>query len=151
MRITDDPLYREWELLLLEDQFKSLTAVIIKGNPKRITKETYNGIYEDLKEELEGLGIEVTLDEGKPYTTPDKADIWIGHSRGVDRLRFAPKGTLTIKIGSNDEDSLNHPDEVTVENPEDYNSLTSEEKSKHLTLHPSVVQGIKDKIKAKFG
>jgi hypothetical protein len=127
-----------------------LTAVIIKGNPKRITDETYGGLYEDLKGVLEGMGIKTTLDEGKPYTSPQDADIWIGHSRGVDRLRFAPEGTLTIKIGADDEDSLNHPGEITSPNPEDYDELSDEEKSRHLTLHPSVAQEVEARIRERF-
>lgn len=129
---------------------KKLTAVIIKGNPKRITKKTYKGIYEDLKKFLEKLGLEVFFDDGSPYTTPPIADIWIGHSRGVDRLKFAPKETLTIKIGSHDTDAINHPEEVTSSDPKDYDKLTNEQKTKHLTLHHSVAQKIKQDIERRF-
>jgi hypothetical protein len=128
----------------------SLTAVIVKGNPARDTPGTYGGIYEDLKEFLEEMNIKVSFDAGEPYTTPKDADIWIGHSRGVDRLRFAPEGTLTIKIGSHDEDALNHPEEITSSDPDDYDDLSNDEKRKHLVLHPSVAEKIREKIKKEF-
>lgn len=130
---------------------KHLTAVIIKGNPNRITLQTYGGLYEELSSELEKKGIEIiAIDEGAPYTTPPKADIWIGHSRGIDRLQFAPEGTLTIKLGSVEPDSINHPQEITSSNPDDYDALTDEQKRFHLTLHPEMTQKIIKKINDHF-
>ena len=124
-----------------------LKAVIIKGNPKRILS---NQIYDDLKKLLENLGMEVIFDDGEPYTKPPKSDIWIGHSRGVDRLQFAPKDTLTIKLGSSDKDALNHPDEVISSNPDDFDTLSQKQKQAHVTLHPSVANAIEKKIQERF-
>ena len=135
---------------MLKKDKEKLTAVIIKGNPERITPKIYKGIYEDLKKFLEKMNIEVSLSESTPYTIPPSANIWIGHSRGVDKLQFAPKETLTIKLGSQDIDSLNHPEEITSFNPQDYDKLTDEQKSKHLVLHPIVVEKIKNKIEKNY-
>ena len=67
---------------------KNKTAVIIKGNPKFIdNNKDADSFYEEIKSFLEDLGFEVSFDKGEPYTSPDKADLWIGHSRGADRLR----------------------------------------------------------------
>lgn len=135
---------------MLQKDNKKITAVIIKGNTKRITPQIYKGIYEDLKKILEEMNIQVSLSESEPYTTPPFADIWIAHSRGVDRLQFAPKKTLTIKMGSPDKDALNHPEEITSLNPEEFDKLTDEQKSKHLVLHPMVAQKIKNKIEKTY-
>jgi len=129
---------------------KKLSAVIIKGNPERITKNTYKGIYEDVKKILEEMNIDVFFNEGRPHTTPPAADIWIGHSRGVDRLQYASKDILTIKLGSYDTDALNHPDEIVSSDPQNFDKLSDEQKSKHLTLHPSVALEIRKKIQKRF-
>jgi len=63
------------------------SAVIIKGNPKYL--KGHEGFYNEIKNFLESLGYSVTLDPGTPNTSPPKADLWIGHSRGADRLEGA--------------------------------------------------------------
>jgi GNAT superfamily N-acetyltransferase len=91
------------------------TAVIIKGNPDaRVErgKELADAFYAELKATLESEGFHVSFDPGLPHTSPKKADVWLGHSRGVDRLRFAPKGTITIAVGSGIEDAINHPEDA---------------------------------------
>src|SRR3989344_6468645 len=92
------------------------TAVIIKGNPKLVEgNERANAFYESLKVFLESLDFEVSFDSGEPYTQPPHADVWIGHSRGSDRLRFALPEVITIGLGvpesrgSTDFPVVNHP------------------------------------------
>ena len=76
------------------------SAIIIKGNPKFISdNKDAEKFYNNLKVFLEDLNYSVTFDAGLPYTVPIFADLWVGHSRGSDRLRFAPNKTKTIAIG----------------------------------------------------
>ena len=87
-----------------------LTTVIIKGNPKFVAgNPAADDFYQEIKAFLENIGYVVTLDPGEPYTSPPPADLWIGHSRGVDRLRFAPPETKTLAFGSSLPGSVNHP------------------------------------------
>ena len=97
------------------------TAVIIKGNPALVAEnERADSFYKELGSFLEELGFSVKFDPGEPYTSPEPADLWIGHSRGADRLRFAPLGTIVIGIGvpESTEDTsfpvVNHPDDETT-------------------------------------
>jgi hypothetical protein len=94
------------------------TVVIIKGNPRYIANnERADRFYEDLHSFFSDLNYQVFFDAGEPYTIPSKADLWVGHSRGADRLRFAPKGTVIVGIGvpptedSVDFPIINHPDD----------------------------------------
>lgn len=94
---------------------KKLTAIIIKGNPKFIDRNIQaDRFYKRIKNFLETLGYEVKVDNGEPYTCPEKADLWIGHSRGSDRLRFAPKGTHILAFGSSSKNAINHPKDNSV-------------------------------------
>lgn len=86
---------------------KKLIAIIIKGNPKYITnpkiKPLADKFYDEIKSMLEQLGYIVKFDDGLPYTLPDtNAVIWIGHSRGNDRLKYAPKNIITIALDTKD-------------------------------------------------
>lgn len=89
---------------------RAQTAVIIHGNPKYTQ---YNAqaarLYERVESHLKRRGFDVIHDAGEPYTVPPPADVWIGHSRGEDRLRFAPDGTKTIAMGSATPGSVTHP------------------------------------------
>ena len=91
------------------------TAVIIKGNPLYIEgNEKATLFYHELALFLQSLGFETTFDAGEPYTQPQVADVWIGHSRGADRLRFAPVGKKVIGIGVPESEQntfliVNHP------------------------------------------
>lgn len=97
------------------DAMAQLTAIIIKGNPKFIEGNSdADNFYREIQLFLEAHGYQVSFDNGEPYTSPEKADLWIGHSRGVDRLRFAPEGTSLLKFGSSDEDAINHPDDSSL-------------------------------------
>ena len=102
------------ELEKMAESSHKKQAVIIKGNPDHILASgTSPGLtrrfHGKLRKILESEGYQVSWDLGLPYTTPKAADVWIGHSRGADRLRFAPKGTTTIAIGSDTAGAINHP------------------------------------------
>jgi hypothetical protein len=94
---------------------KGLSAVIIKGNPY-YTKygrdaDKYKKYYKDIASLLREAGYtDISYDDGEPGTEPRKADLWLGHSRGADRLRFAPKGTKTLKIDDYEEGGENYSD-----------------------------------------
>jgi hypothetical protein len=94
---------------------KGLSAVIIKGNPY-YTKygrdaDKYKKYYKDIASLLREAGYtDISYDDGEPGTEPRKADLWLGHSRGADRLRFAPKGTKTLKIDDYEEGGDNYSD-----------------------------------------
>lgn len=94
----------------------TFSAVIIKGNPKFIEDDIdADNFYKEIGAYLETLNYEVSFDTGEPYTSPKNAALWIGHSRGVDRLRFAPKDTYVLAFGSSHKDGVNHPDDNSVE------------------------------------
>ena len=130
-------LLENWRKYLNENA-KGLTAVIIKGNPKYISN--HNDFYEEIKSFLEGLGYEVSFDEGAPMTSPPKADLWIGHSRGSDRLVDAvpeyAKAVLAIGVPDPTNQpfpAINHPDdqpEVGKEPSESHFVFTVEMKNK---------------------
>ncbi|MGA1354052.1 MAG: NUDIX domain-containing protein [Candidatus Limnocylindrus sp.] len=77
-------------------------AVIIEGNPfytRGRDAENYRRYYNEIKEQVHAAGYDdVIFDEGADYTVPPSADLWVGHSRGADRLRFAPSSTRTLDI-----------------------------------------------------
>lgn len=92
-------------------------AVIIRGNPKFITgNPKADAFYAKLQKHLEQKGYQVQQDAGEPLTVPPKADVWLGHSRGSDRLRFAPEGTSTIALGTRE--GITHPKDTNL-NPGD--------------------------------
>ena len=86
---------------------KKPLAVIIKGNPKYIDnpkiKPLADKFYSEIKSILEQLGYIVNFDDGLSYTLPDtNAAVWIAHSRGISRLRYAPKNIVTIALDTAD-------------------------------------------------
>ena len=90
---------------------KRKKAVIIKGNPYYLEQGPdtagYAAYYKDIENELRSAGYDdVVYDRGEPMTLPPPADLWVGHSRGASRLRFAPKGTKTLNI-TEYEDGIN--------------------------------------------
>lgn len=109
-----------------------MQAIIIKGNPRYIEGNRYaEAFYRELESFLTGLGYEVSFDPGEPYTTPPPADLWVGHSRGAGRLKFAPKGTRTLALGTIE--GVYHPEDASVNDfsivPDKYHyMLTSEMK-----------------------
>lgn len=78
----------------------SRKAIIIKGNPTYIKDNAdADKFYSQIEALLKELGYDVGFDAGEPHTVPDEdADLWIGHSRGADRLRFAPSKTRTVRL-----------------------------------------------------
>ena len=108
--------------LLQRGQEKSagLTAVVIHGNPEYVEgvdKERADRFYAHLARKLERRGYAVSHDAGKEYTSPPKADLWVGHSRGSDRLRFAGKGTTAVAMGDRKSTRLNSSHEFVSRMP----------------------------------
>lgn len=90
---------------------KKPTAVIIKGNPKYIrSNPDADRFYAELAAHLRDNGYDVSFDAGKAYTSPPAADLWVGHSRGTDRLRFAPETTRTVALGV--PGGICHPEDI---------------------------------------
>jgi hypothetical protein len=92
-------------LTILEKQ--KPIAVIVTGNPKYLENEKVKSLadkfYNEIEVILKDKGYEVVRDSGKEYTEPTHtAKVWIGHSRGIDRLRFAPDDITTIPLQTND-------------------------------------------------
>jgi len=119
-----------------------LIAVIIKGNPRFIKNKRAQKFYKEIASYLKDKGCSVKFNAGKPYTTPPKADIWIGHSRGADRLRFAPKGTKTLAFGSKLPKAINHPKD-DVETP--YHLINKEPSKYHYIFTDKMKKAI-DKL-----
>ena len=99
-----------------EDDASPVRVVVIQGNPKYIRgNPKAKEFYLDIKAYIEKQGGIVSFDPGEPMTIPKvKADIWIGHSRGCDRLRFAPDGVKTIALGSSDKNAINDPEDNAI-------------------------------------
>jgi hypothetical protein len=78
----------------------SQKAVIIKGSPRYIENNPKaDKFYEELAKILSNSGYETSYDAGEPYTIPDEtAQLWIAHSRGQDRLQYAPESVKTLAI-----------------------------------------------------
>lgn len=119
-----------------EKKASTRTAVLITGNPKFIKNNSRaDQFYNDIERHLQDHGYSVTRDPGDDYTEPAKADLWVGHSRGEGRLRFAPEGTRTVAIGVNAPGAINHPDDVLdghrtgVAPPDAHYQLTDEMKT----------------------
>jgi len=88
------------KLTLLEN-FDRHTAVIIKDDPDVINKDQYaDDFYFEVQRYLERSGYQVTMVENYPGIPIVRADVWIGHANGQERLKEAPEGTLTVKIGN---------------------------------------------------
>lgn len=84
-------------------------AIIITGNPKYLRQPKIRPLAQEFYDEIQKLlaekGYVVEFDPGKPYTSPKMyAAVWIGHSRGIDRLRFAKGSTKTIALQTKDRD-----------------------------------------------
>ncbi len=117
------------------------TAVIIQGNPELIEDNLDAGVfYAELTDFLTELGFEVFLDPGAEFTSPQEANVWIGHSRGADRLRFAPAGTMVIGIGV----PQNLGDEGSEENIFPIVNHPEDEMVKRLFRDGEVVEGKSD-------
>jgi superfamily II DNA or RNA helicase len=114
------------------------TAVIIRGNPKFVANNAAaEAFYAKLQKHMEQQGYEVTQDAGEPHTVPAAANVWLGHSRGVDRFRFAPDGTRTIGLGA--PGGINHPDDTAME-PGDVPTAA------HYKLTPAMIKALKEQL-----
>ena len=114
------------------------TAVIIRGNPKFIADNpAAEDFYAKLQKHMEQQGYSVTQDAGEPHTAPPAANVWLGHSRGVDRFRFAPEGTRTIGLGA--PDGINHPDDTAMK-PGDVPTAA------HYKLTPEMLAALSAKL-----
>tara|TARA_B100000123_G_C25739526_1_gene433123 strand:- start:979 stop:1404 length:426 start_codon:yes stop_codon:yes gene_type:complete len=113
---------------------KNITAVVIKGNPKYLSKfpDQSRKFYNDIRDFLVSLGYKVSFDEGKPFTQPKKANIWVAHSRAADRLRYAPDGTKTIAFGSI---PMKGDSWKTINHPEDNKELNSDQEYEPTEEH----------------
>lgn len=111
-----DKIDTDYIHLAKDDRIKTSakqTAVIITGNPKFIAENTEaESFYDQIQRHLENHGFRVSRDPGNDFTEPPAADLWVGHSRGEGRLRFAPSGTRTVAIGVDVPGAVNHPDDV---------------------------------------
>ena len=99
------------------------------------------------------LGYSVSFDDGKPHTTPPIADLWIGHSRGCDRLQYAPKHTRTLAINGIHPvcstprgdclGEINNPDDITVSS-----SWTPDQgvNDAHFIMTPSMVRELVSRV-----
>jgi hypothetical protein len=93
---------------------ESLTAQLITGNPAFIENNPNAAAYYDAIEAyLKEKGVTVGRDPGEEFTVPPAANLWLGHSRGVSRLPYAPEGTDTLRFGA--KDGINHPDDTLLE------------------------------------
>lgn len=123
----------------LAQHLQGKSAVIIKGNPKYTGLDIAKAFYSDLEDFLVDQGFTVHVDDGSTESVPPEADVWIGHSRGIDKLTDAPDGTMVIKMGlPGEEDTINHPkdDAKPGEQPNKY----------HFVLTPEMKEQLKTKI-----
>lgn len=101
-------------------------AYIIKGNPKIVTNDPrYDAFYSLIKQRLEGKGLSVGFDPGEEYTVPPGGKYWLGHSRGLSRLRHAPAGVATLRLDDYEDPAMqqatrNRPDGWSNPGPEHY-------------------------------
>ena len=122
----------DWYKMAKKEEAKS--AVIIKGNPRYVNNnDMAKRFYAEIEKYLKSKGFSVKMDSGKEYTQPPTANLWIGHSRGVDRLRFAPKGTHTLSFGV--EGGINHPKDKSLkkgDKPDKYHYIFTDDMKKAI-------------------
>ena len=110
------------------------TAVIVKGNPRWTEgahKDVSRQFYDAMTALLQDQGYGVSEDPGEPFTQPVDANLWVGHSRGIDRLRFAPATTRTVSV-----DDYQVPFDFDPNDP-DWNPPDS-----HYALTPELAQAL---------
>ena len=132
-------LVENWKRFINEKKEKK-SAVIIKGNPKYLKNR--GDFYDEIKEFLENLGYSVKFDAGLPKTSPPKADLWIGHSRGADRLEGAVPDYAKAVLGFGVPDSENQPFPV-INHENDKSAVGKEPTDDHFIF----TDEMKDKIK----
>lgn len=79
-------------------------AVVIKGNPAYLKKykKWSDAFYSEIESILVDRGLEVSFDPGLPFTVPKEAEVYVAHSRGLDRLRFVDPRSIRIALETND-------------------------------------------------
>lgn len=115
------PEFMNWAI---ESVSEKPLAVVVMGNPKYIEdprlKTLATALYCQIKMFLQ-VKYTVKFDAGEPFTHPDiHAKLWVGHSRGIDRLRFAPKGVKTIELQTQDHDQVYASDDERGRDPLHY-------------------------------
>ena len=135
----DKKLVENWKRFINEKKEKK-SAVIIKGNPKYLKNRV--DFYDEIKEFLESLGYSVKFDDGLPKTSPPKADLWIGHRRGADRLEGAVPdyATAVLGIGVPDPEEQSFP---VINHENDKPAVDKEPTDDHFIF----TDEMKDKIK----
>jgi hypothetical protein len=83
------------------------SAILIKGNPAYTNTPQAKKFYNEILQMVREKNYTVKAVDPKDYTLPPKADLWIGHSRGTERLTYADKQTKTVALGSHG--GINHP------------------------------------------
>jgi len=81
-----------------------MRAVIIRSKHEHKKSEDF---YQSIRKLLESEGFDVQFDDGEPNTVPNEAELWVGHSTGARRLRFAPDDTHTVALGT--KQGISHP------------------------------------------
>ena len=107
--------------VLYKEAAKTPLAIIVKGNPKFTTdpkvSHLASSFYSDIRTKLETRGYKVEMDDGKDFTIPNiNASLWVGHSRGIGRLRFAPDTVKTYALQTKNELDGLHPDHYLLSN-----------------------------------
>lgn len=119
----------------MHQQTRKPSAVIIKGNPDYITgNKDATKFYNDLADFIRSKDFSVTFDKGKDHTMPTKADLWIGHSRGASRCRFAPEDQKTVMLGA--PGGVNHPLDISMskwETPNLFHYMITNEMKKAIS------------------
>ena len=88
-------------------------AVIITGNPKYINDPDISQIAKSFYNLVETIlinkGFDVEFDSGRSYTLPNvNALVWVAHSKGISRLKYAPTTIKTIALECEADDGMDH-------------------------------------------
>jgi hypothetical protein len=86
-------------------------AVLITGNPKYTNNKVAKDYYKSIVDFVNSLGVSCSVDPGADYTCPPPADFYIGHSRGVSRIRcFRDNPDMSNRfLRFGDPGGFNHP------------------------------------------
>ena len=87
-------------------------VIVLKGNPCYVDNEPLaTNFYNNIRYYLMFLGCDPIVLPGTPGTRPDRthpeARLWIGHSMGTERLRFAGRGVMKLMLGV--PEGMHHP------------------------------------------
>ena len=132
------------ELKAAAAENKKLRAVILKGNPKYVEsaqwKPAADKFYAAIGKTLQDMGYTVSADSAAPHTLPAAADLWVAHSRGVDRFAHAPKGQRMVAVGSTYPGAINHPKDRSLSkelsaDPDQYHFEWTADMDKALRKH----------------